>query len=262
MDCADPSPRVYRVSHGNAPSGTHVRANQKSRVRLQSSAKRAQLSAETSASPGDDMLDLSTLGTFVAVVLGLFLIPGPAVLLVLTRTVHGGRKAGILTGLGIAVGDFIHTLGASVGLSALLMTSALAFNAVKFVGAAYLVYLGIRALREKQASAHMPAVAPVSASKAFFQAIPAEVLNPKTALFFLAFLPQFVRPEHGSTFLQFTTLGLIFVGMSALYTTLIVLTIRPLGKFVKRLTWLTRWQNKIIGVLFISLGLRVATQTR
>ncbi|OAJ53125.1 lysine transporter LysE [Paraburkholderia ginsengiterrae] len=210
------------------------------------------------------MLDLSTLGTFVAVVLGLFLIPGPAVLLVLTRTVHGGRKAGILTGLGIAVGDFIHTLGASVGLSALLMTSALAFNAVKFVGAGYLIYLGVRALREKQASATGPAPAlpPVSASKAFFQAIPAEVLNPKTALFFLAFLPQFVHPEHGSTFLQFATLGLIFVAMSALYTTLIVLTIRPLGKFVKRLTWLTRWQNKLIGVLFISLGLRVATQTR
>jgi threonine/homoserine/homoserine lactone efflux protein len=216
------------------------------------------------------MLDLSTLGTFVAVVLGLFLIPGPAVLLVLTRTVHGGRKAGILTGLGIAAGDFIHTLGASVGLSALLMTSALAFNAVKCVGAAYLIYLGVRALREKPSSpaspsnAQQPAAAPVSisASKAFFQAIPAEVLNPKTALFFLAFLPQFVRPEHGSTFLQFTTLGLIFVGMSALYTTLIVLTIRPLGKLVKRLTWLTRWQNKIIGVLFISLGLRVATQTR
>src|ERR1700744_5788695 len=196
------------------------------------------------------MLDLSTFGTFVAVVLGLFLIPGPAVLLVLTRTMHGGRKVGILTGLGIATGDFVHTLGAAVGLSALLMTSALAFNAVKFVGPAYLVYLGIRALREKQANAHLPAVAPVSGSKAFFQAIPAEVLNPKTALFFLAFL------------LQFVTLGLIFVGMSALYTTLIVLTMRPLGRLVKRLTWLTRWQNKIIGVLFISLGLRVATQTR
>lgn len=213
---------------------------------------------------GGDMLDLSTLATFVAVVLGLFLIPGPAVLLVLTRTVHGGRKAGILTGLGIAAGDFMHTLGAAVGLSALLMTSALAFNAVKFVGAAYLVYLGVRALREKKSanSPQMPAVASVSASKAFFQAIPAELLNPKTALFFLAFLPQFVRPEHGSTFAQFITLGLIFVGMSALYTTLLVVSIGPLGKLVKRLTWLTRWQNKIIGVLFISLGLRVASQTR
>jgi threonine/homoserine/homoserine lactone efflux protein len=208
------------------------------------------------------MLDLSTLGTFAAVVLGLFLIPGPAVLLVLTRTMHGGRKVGILTGLGIAAGDFVHTLGAAVGLSALLMTSALAFNAVKFIGAAYLVYLGIRALREKQASVHLPVVAPISGSKAFLQAIPAEVLNPKTALFFLAFLPQFVRPAHGSTFLQFATLGLIFVAMSALYTTLIVLTMRPLGRLVKRLTWLTRWQNKLIGVLFISLGLRVAVQTR
>ncbi|NML30270.1 LysE family translocator [Paraburkholderia antibiotica] len=208
------------------------------------------------------MLDLSTLGTFVAVVFGLFLIPGPAVLLVLTRTMQGGRKTGILTGLGIAAGDFIHTLGAAVGLSALLMTSALAFNAVKFIGAAYLVYLGIRALRAKQTSADLPSVAPVSGSKAFFQAIPAEVLNPKTALFFLAFLPQFVRPDHGSTFLQFAALGLIFVGMSALYTTLLVLTMRPLGKLVKRLTWLTRWQNKLIGVLFISLGLRVAVQTR
>ncbi|CAH2899597.1 MAG: Transporter, LysE family [uncultured Paraburkholderia sp.] len=210
----------------------------------------------------DSLLELSTLGTFVAVVPGLFLIPGPAVLLVLTRTVHGGRKAGIFTGLGIAVGDFVHTLGAAVGLSALLMTSALAFNTVKWIGALYLVYLGIRALREKASSGEMPASAPVSASKAFFQAIPAEVLNPKTALFFLAFLPQFVHPEHGSTFLQFTALGLIFVGMSALYTTLIVLTIRPLGRLVKRLTWLRRWQNKIIGGLFISLGLRVAAQTR
>jgi threonine/homoserine/homoserine lactone efflux protein len=213
------------------------------------------------------MLDLPTLGTFVVVVLGLFLIPGPAVLLVLTRTAHGGRRAGILTGLGIATGDFIHTLGAAVGLSALLMTSALAFNAVKFIGAAYLFYLGVRALREKpaaspQANPQTPALPSVSGAKAFFQAIPAEVLNPKTALFFLAFLPQFVRAEHGSTFAQFIRLGLIFVGMSALYTTLLVLTIRPLGKLVKRLTWLTRWQNRIVGVLFISLGLRVAVQTR
>jgi len=210
------------------------------------------------------MFDLSTLGTFVAVVLGLFLIPGPAVLLVLTRTVQGGRKVGIVTGLGIATGDFFHTLCASIGLSALLMTSALAFDAVKFVGAAYLVYLGIRALRAKQSSPHSSAASPatVTATQAFFQAIPAEVLNPKTALFFLAFLPQFVRPEHGSTFMQFAVLGLIFVALSVLYTTLIVLTIRPLGRLVKRITWLSRWQNKLTGVLFISLGLKVATQSR
>ena len=218
------------------------------------------------------MFDLTTLGTFVAVVLGLFLIPGPAVLLVLTRTVQGGRKTGILTGLGIASGDFVHTLCAAVGLSALLMTSALAFNVVKVVGAAYLVYLGIRALMEKpsgpaqpedaSSKAAQPKVAAVTPAKAFFQAIPAEVLNPKTALFFLAFLPQFVHPEHGSSFLQFAVLGLIFVGLSAAYTTLIALTIRPLGRLVKRLSWLSRWQGKIVGTIFISLGLKVATQHR
>lgn len=208
------------------------------------------------------MFELATLGTFVAVVLGLFLIPGPAVLLVVTRTVQGGRKTGIMTGLGIASGDFIHTLGAAVGLSALLMTSALAFNVVKIVGAGYLVYLGIRAILEKPSDPSLPKLPSVTPTKAFLQAIPAEVLNPKTALFFLAFLPQFVHPERGSSFLQFITLGLIFVALSAIYSAGIALSIRPLGKLVKRLSWLSRWQGKIIGTIFISLGVKVATQHR
>ncbi|MCG1048206.1 MULTISPECIES: LysE family translocator [Mycetohabitans] len=208
------------------------------------------------------MFELSTLGTFVVVVLGLFLIPGPAVLLVLTRTVQGGRKTGVLTGLGLAAGDFIHTVFAAVGLSALLMTSALAFNIVKLVGAAYLLYLGVRALRKKTADGHAPAPAAgeISPLKAFLQAVPAEVLNPKTALFFLAFLPQFVQPERGATFVQFTVLGLIFVAMSMVYTTLLVVAMRPLARLVAKLHWLRRWQQKIIGVIFISLGLKVAMQ--
>lgn len=208
------------------------------------------------------MFDLATLATFMAVVLGLMLIPGPAVLLVFTRTLQGGRKTGIYTGLGIAAGDFIHTLCAAAGLSALLMTSALAFNVVKFIGAAYLVYLGVCALRAAPANPALPAVAPVSAARAFWLAVPAEVLNPKTALFFLAFLPQFVHPAQGSTFAQFAVLGLVFVAMSVAYTTLVVLTIRPLGRLVKRLGWLSRWQNKLIGVIFLSLGVKVATQSR
>jgi threonine/homoserine/homoserine lactone efflux protein len=138
------------------------------------------------------MFDLTTLTTFTAVVLGLFLIPGPAVLLVLSRTVQGGRKTGILTGLGVASGDFVHTLFAAVGLSALLMTSALAFNVVKWVGA-YLIYLGVRALIEEPSDLSLPKLSPVTPLKAYLQAIPAEVLNPKTALFFLAFMPQFVH---------------------------------------------------------------------
>jgi threonine/homoserine/homoserine lactone efflux protein len=210
------------------------------------------------------MLDLSTLGMFIAVVLGLFLIPGPAILLVLTRTVQGGRKTGILTGLGIATGDLIHTLCAAVGLSALLMTYSLAFTVVKLVGAAYLVYLGVRALLAKHRPAApvaaRPALAAVTPAKAFLQAILTEVLNPKTALFFLSFLPQFVHPEKGSTLVQFALLGLVFVALSVSYTSLIALTIRPLGRLVKRLTWLARWQSKIIGVIFISLGVKVALQ--
>ncbi|MBN3789425.1 LysE family translocator [Burkholderia sp. Ac-20353] len=208
------------------------------------------------------MFDPTTLTTFIAVVLGLFLIPGPAVLLVLSRTVQAGRKTGILTGLGIASGDFIHTLFAAVGLSALLMTSALAFNIVKLIGAAYLIYLGVRALLDKPSDPSLPKVSSVTPLTAYLQAIPAEVLNPKTALFFLAFMPQFVHPERGPAFVQFAVLGLIFVVLSSLYTTLIALSIRPLGRLVKRLSWLTRWQGKIVGVIFISLGLKVATQQR
>jgi threonine/homoserine/homoserine lactone efflux protein len=211
------------------------------------------------------MFEWSTLSAFVAVVLGLFLIPGPAVLLVLTRTVQGGRRSGIFTGLGIAAGDLVHTTFAAVGLSTLLMTSAVAFTIVKLLGAAYLVYLGIRALMAKPTGPALPKVAPtapVVSSRAFAQAVLAEVLNPKTALFFLAFIPQFVHASQGSPFVQFAVLGLVFSLLSALYTTLLVLTIRPLGRFVKRLSWLVRWQNKIVGVVFVSLGLRVAAQHR
>ena len=208
------------------------------------------------------MPTLATLSTFVVVVLGLFLIPGPAVLLTITRTVQGGRRAGVMTGVGIALGDLVHTLCAAVGLSAVLMTSALAFDVVKYVGAAYLIYLGIKALREPPSDPQLPAAPRVSPGRAFVQAVATEVLNPKTALFFLAFMPQFVHAHEGNVFLQFLVLGMVFVAMSALYTAAIALSVRPLGRFVKRFTWLLRWQGKIIGSLFIGLGLRVAMQQR
>ncbi|KZO00384.1 LysE family translocator [Pseudobacillus badius] len=206
------------------------------------------------------MFDVSSLGAFIAVVMGLFLIPGPAVFLTITRTAQGGRKAGILAGAGIATGDFIHTLCAAVGLSAILMTSALAFNIVKFAGAAYLLYMGIRAVLEKSSGSGTADIAPASVFSVYGQAIVAEVLNPKTALFFLAFLPQFVHPERGAVLLQFLVLGLIFVAMSIMYTTLIAVGIRPLGKLVKRISWIGRWNGKIIGSIYIALGLKVALQ--
>jgi threonine/homoserine/homoserine lactone efflux protein len=210
------------------------------------------------------MIAPTDLFTFMAVVLGLFLVPGPAVLLVITRTAQGGRRTGILTGLGIAAGDLVHTLAAAVGLSALLATSAFAFTIVKFAGAAYLLYLGVRAIAAKPATktsgaprATAPAVTP---ARAFWQAIPAEVLNPKTALFFLAFMPQFVRADHAAPFAQFAVFGLVFVAMSAAYTTLLVFAIGPIGRALKRVSWLVKWQGRIIGSIFIALGLKVAMQ--
>lgn len=212
------------------------------------------------------MFELSTLGTFIAFVIGLFLIPGPAVLLTITRTVQGGRRAGILAGLGIATGDLIHTLFAALGLSAILMHSALAFNIVKYAGVIYLCYLGIRAIMEKPQDDNQEVsdsgTKDVTSFKAYWQAIVAEVLNPKTALFFLAFIPQFVHPERGASFIQFMVLGLIFVGLSVLYTSLIACSIRPLGILVKKIAWLGPWKNKIVGFIYIGLGLKVALESK
>jgi threonine/homoserine/homoserine lactone efflux protein len=208
------------------------------------------------------LFDLATMSTFLAVVIGLFLIPGPAVLLTATRTVQGGRRAGIMAGLGIATGDFIHTIFAAVGLSAILMTSAWAFNIVKIAGAVYLVYLGIKAIMEKPSDPQLPKVSPLPPGKAYMQAIVAELLNPKTALFFLAFLPQFVHPERGASVVQFLILGLIFAILGFFYTTLIALSVRPLGHLVKRISWLGRWSGKIIGSVYILLGLKVALQQK
>jgi threonine/homoserine/homoserine lactone efflux protein len=208
------------------------------------------------------MFDLPSIVTYVAVVIGLFLIPGPAVLLVITRTLQGGRKVGIATGLGVASGDLIHTLSAALGLSAILMTSALAFNVVKTVGACYLIYLGVRAFLAKSSATERKQLADVTSTQAFFQAVGAEVLNPKTAIFFLAFLPQFIHPESGSSLIQFAVLGLIFSALSATYTSILALSIRPLSRLIKGLSGLRRWEGKIIGTMFVGLGVKVAFQQR
>lgn len=208
------------------------------------------------------MFDLTSIVTYVAVIIGLFLIPGPAVLLVITRTLQGGRNVGIATGLGIAAGDLIHTLCAALGLSALLMTSALAFNIVKVAGACYLIYLGICAFFAASSDITRAQLPVVTSTRAFFQAVGAELLNPKTAIFFLAFLPQFVHPESGSSLSQFAVLGLIFSGLSAVYTSLISIMIRHFSRLIKSAAKLRRWEGKFIGTLFIALGLRVAFQQR
>lgn len=207
-------------------------------------------------------IDMTTLITFTLVVMTLMVIPGPAVILTITRSLTGGRSIGLATGLGIAVGDIVHTVMAALGLSAILMTSAVAFAAVKYLGVAYLVYLGVRSMLQKsQAAAALPVVA-VKPRAAFSQAILAELLNPKTALFFLAFLPQFIHAERGQVPLQLLLLGAVFVLLSILVTTVFVFAAAYLRRFGSRFHLLQRWQGKIVGGIYLSLGAKLALQHR
>jgi threonine/homoserine/homoserine lactone efflux protein len=200
---------------------------------------------------------------FILVVLVLFLIPGPAVLLTLTQTVKGGLRAGIITGVGIAVGDLLHTVAAVLGLSAILMTSAAAFEIVKYLGAAYLIFLGIKALLEKTNKLEQPTAKQEKPAVSFRQALLIELLNPKTALFFLAFLPQFVQPEGGPVVYQLLSLGLVFVLMSILYTSLLAFLASSLGtKLFSKESKLSRWQGKVVGTIYIGLGLQLVFQSQ
>lgn len=201
--------------------------------------------------------------SFIAIVLLLFLIPGPAVIITITQTLKSGKKNGIYTALGIGLGDLVHTLAAVLGLSAILMQSATAFEVVKYVGVAYLVYLGIQMLVTKPKKIEQPTVEQSPASTSFRQGFLAEILNPKTALFFLAFLPQFIQHNETSITVQLLTLGITFVVMSALYTILLAVVTSFIGeKIFTKASGSSRWLEKTVGFVYISLGVRLALQTQ
>ncbi len=206
------------------------------------------------------VFEISHLLAYVLVVLALFLVPGPAVLLILAQSISGGRQVGLATSLGIAVGDGVHTVMATLGLSALLMTSAAAFNLVKYAGVAYLVYLGVRAWVAPSASVTQLKAQPIDPRRAFYRALLTEVLNPRTALFFLAFLPQFVRPGGGPVVMQLLVLGLIFVALSAVYASGLAWMAGSVGRWLAKHSGIARWQGRIIGSVYIGLGLRLILQ--
>ena len=208
------------------------------------------------------MIDLSTLMAYVAVVLGFVFIPGPATLLTVARATSSGTRVGIATGTGVAAGDVFHTVMAMVGISAIIATSATLFSIVKYIGAAYLVYLGVRAIIERTPANPAAGALAISAGKAFRQAVLTEVLNPKTALFFLAFLPQFVRPENGSVMLQLMTLGIIFVLLGLFSTVVFAVSAGRLGTFLRRNPSVVKWQGKVVGGIYCALGVRLALQQR
>ncbi len=151
---------------------------------------------------------------FVAAALVVLLIPGPGVLYVITRSLSQGQGAGVVSVLGLSVGALVHVAAATVGLSAILLASATAFGIVKTLGAGYLVYLGIRTLLASRATAGMPPTTPHSLSRLFTDGVVVSVLNPKIAVFFLAFLPQFVEPGRGAIPQQVLFLGLLYVALA------------------------------------------------
>jgi threonine/homoserine/homoserine lactone efflux protein len=200
----------------------------------------------------------STIAAFAAASFILLIIPGPAVLYIVNRSVSDGREAGLAAVAGLTLGNLVHALAAAVGLSAVLATSATAFNTVKWLGAAYLIYVGVRTLMQPptEIDPTQPGVSPV---KSFRQGVVVNVLNPKVALFFLSFLPQFIKPELGRPGLQALVLGLVFVLIGActdgMYS-LLASGLRDILLRGKALPFVRRW---VAGTVFIGLGLVAAT---
>ena len=200
----------------------------------------------------------TTFSLFLLAALGLVLIPGPAILFVMTRSVEQGRRIGVISSLGVGAADLIHTTAAAFGLSALLMTSALAFSVVKYLGAAYLIYLGIRTLLRREEAHHTKRAEPKTSSRMFFQGMTVELLNPKTALFFLAFLPQFVDPAHGAVIWQFLLFGSLYAVLGFCSLTLYGLLAGTTATLLKRSTRFQRLQRYVTGSIYIALGLTAA----
>lgn len=196
---------------------------------------------------------------FVSAATILLLIPGPAVLYVVARSMDQGRVAGLASAAGIAVGTLVHVLAASLGLSALLISSALAYSAVKYVGACYLFYLGIKKFRERPGYAsHQPQSDPVPVRKVFAQGVVVNVLNPKTAIFFFAFLPQFVSPARGRVSLQFLALGMMFAAMGWTSDSLWALSAGSAAHWLRRNKGVTNNQRYVAGTVYLGLGLAAA----
>jgi threonine/homoserine/homoserine lactone efflux protein len=204
---------------------------------------------------------VSSLLLFVGAALALLLVPGPAVLYITTRAMSQGRRAGLASALGVAAGSTVHVLAAALGLSALLASSALAFSVVKYAGAAYLVYLGIRRIVSRETGGATAATppAPLFALFALFrQGVLVNLLNPKTALFFLAFLPQFVDPTRGGTASQVVFLGLLFSTMGLVTDSLYALAADRVAAAVKRSPRAMKGGRYVSGGVYIGLGLVTA----
>ena len=205
------------------------------------------------------MPDASTFLLFAAASIAFLAIPGPSVFYIVTRSLVQGRRAGVTSMLGVQAGGLVHVVAAAFGVSALIASSATAFTIVKYAGAAYLVALGLRKLLARGADGPEPEPrGPASLSSLFWHGVVVNVLNPKTALFFLAFLPQFIDPAAGPVAPQMLVLGMLLVGLGVLSDGTYALLAAGAGRRLRAAAASRRLLERVSGGMFVGLGVAAA----
>ena len=206
------------------------------------------------------MFGIHNFGLFLAAGILLNVTPGPDTAYILGRSIAQGRDAGVASALGIGVGSILHTCAAALGLSAILATSALAFGAIKLLGGAYLVFLGIKMLLDHGKHLRLPSKFRRRTNLAAFrQGILTNVLNPKVALFFLAFLPQFIDPASNTKVIAFLLLGFTFVTTGTTWCLILACFAATFSERLRTDEAIGQWLNRTVGALFVFLGARLAT---
>ena len=209
------------------------------------------------------MIDSTRLLLFLTAAVLLAVAPGPGMLYVLARSLAGGKREGVLSALGTFLGGMVHVLAAALGVSVVLARSAVAFSTVKYAGAAYLCFLGVRmildARKPEASSADDFTKTTTSTRNPLWQGVATEVLNPKTALFFLSFIPQFVNRESGHLFFQFVLLGSVSVIRNTTADLIVISLAGPLGRKIRSSAQFQRRQRTVTGVIMIGLGTYLAT---
>jgi threonine/homoserine/homoserine lactone efflux protein len=195
-----------------------------------------------------------TLALFSLAALALIVVPGPAVLYIVAQSIDGGRTAGLLSALGVAVGGLVHATAAAIGLSALLLSSATAFTVVKLAGAAYLIGLGLYTLLVRKEDPAEAVRRERRLRRSFVQGVVVNVLNPKTALFFIAFLPQFVDRDAGSVAVQLLVLGLVFVGLAVVSDSVWALAAGTAASRLRASPRFLAARRYVSGSVFVGLG--------
>ncbi len=204
------------------------------------------------------MPDIGSIITFGIASIALLLIPGPAVIYILNRSVSDGREVGLAAVAGLELGNFMHVIAASAGLSAVLATSATAFNTVKWLGAGYLVFVGARTLLTRPAAVSGDSTS-VTLKRSFTQGVVVNTLNPKVALFFLSYLPQFIDADKGAAWSQALVLGTVFVLIGCCTDGMYALTASALRKKLLTGRTLPIVQRYVAGTVFVALGVMAAT---